>query len=197
MQQKEVPFNYFYRQWLEAYDRLLNNEMENILDNLNLENVCREMDNFELTFLTRDKISREQKIKSLESALWEVCMYYVALSNSSCPKESNDAVDFVNYILKNLTTNPYRDSFLFSLEFISQNILLELGKGYPILMQQNSEDEEKQCIVTLDTNNCLDQIETVNMTLEEQASTIFKICNMESRGLQGPMPNVLIRKREF
>lgn len=66
--------------------------------------------------------------------LFDICADYVALTDSFIEVFPKDTLEFVSLILDTIQENPYKESFLFSLQFIYQNYLDCLEKGNPILM---------------------------------------------------------------
>ena len=189
MNEKQIPFNYFYIMFQEQFrKKVFEFELNKIGDSANIINEI-----FDINVAT--DIPNNERINIYNEILHEVCCNYVALSNSSIDIFPSDSFQFVDLILENIHDNQYKDSFLLSLQFIYQEYFISLGHGYPILMSCENDNVESLLNVTLNRYHQITQFESTNMNFIEQDKLLTKILIMEKEKQLGPIPKVFIHSR--
>lgn len=186
MESLEIPFNYFYK--------IFNDENRKAYFELKQKRISETSEDLDNIF--DSLLLKEEMLSIYNKTLYNICTNYVSISNSSIDIFSKDTLEFVDLILDTMHDNPYKESFLTSLQFIYQNYFDCLGKGCPILMSSENNEIESSFLVTLDSHNEITQFEAINMEFIEQDKTMTKLLTMEINKQQGPLPKVLyyIRK---
>ena len=189
MQETKIPFNYFYIMFQEQFrKKVFEFELNKLGDSANIINEI-----FNIGVVT--DIPNNECINIYNEILHEVCCNYVTLSNSSIDVLPSDSFEFIDLILENIHDNPYKDSFLISLQFIYQEYFVSLGHEYPVLMSCENNDIDSSLKVTLNKEHKITQFESTNMDFIEQDKLLTKILIMEKENQVGPIPKVLINKR--
>jgi len=189
MENKQVPFNYFYLIFQEKFrKKVFEFELNKIGDCANIINEIFDID-------VATDISNNECINIYDEILHEVCCDYIALSNSSIDIFPSDSFEFVNLVLDTIEENPYKDSFLLSFKFIYQEYFISLGHGYPILMSCEDDTVQPSLKVTLNRQHQITQFESTNMNMIEQDKLLTKLLVMEKQHQIGPIPKVLVHIR--
>lgn len=186
MKQKEIAFNYFYKIFVDKYYQKISEweQKENV--------ISTEIFYFE----NRTMIPKEEQLSIYQQCLFDICVEYVALSDAPIDILPKDPFSFIELILNTLHENPYQHSFLQSLQFIYQEYLSCLGKGWPLLMMSIDTTLEPSLEVVLDSHYKINSFVFSNMELIERDQILNKMISMENRNQIGPVPKVhfLIRK---
>lgn len=190
MQNNKIKHNYFYT----MFQDIVRNEIIELERNRIGETAYNLSEIFD--FYTNNKISKEDKINLYNKSLFDVCTNYVSLSNSSIDIYPNDSLEFIELILGNIHDNPYKESFLMSLQFIYNDYLGTLGKGIPTLISSESDNENSYFKITLNSRYKLNEFEAVNMDMLEEDEIITNILKLELNNQIGPVNKVkyIIRK---
>ncbi len=117
-----------------------------------------------------------------DKSLYYVCTYYMTLSDSEIkvlPKDSFELLECILEELEKRNDREYKNSFLFSLEFIYQKYLEILNVGRPTLTSEENDNKDKFLKVTLDSKYKIMGFESVNMDLLEQVKIMKKLVLME------------------
>ena len=137
--------------------------------------------------------SSKEKLMACDKSLYYVCTYYMILSDSEIkvlPKDSFELLECILEELEKRNDSEYKNSFLFSLEFIYQKYLEILNVGSPILSSEENDNKEKFLKVTLDSKYKIMGFESVNMDLLEQVKIMNKLVVMEYNHQIGPQQKV-------
>lgn len=187
MENKKVPFNYFYVMFQdEFHKKVLEFERNKIGNSAEILN-----DIFNLS----TDISINEKLNIYDQILYEICCNYISLSDAPINVLPSNSLEFVDLILDTMHKNPYKDSFLLSLQFIYQEYFIALGHGYPILMSCEDAAVQTSLKVTLNRQHQITQFESTNMDMIEQDKIMTKILIMEKNKQIGPIPKVLVHVR--
>lgn len=190
METTQIPFNYFYLLFKKIFQKeILELERKKIGKNADILSDI-------FGFYYTESLPKEEKLSIYNKALFEVCTNYVALSNADIDIFPADTLEFVNVILDTIHKNPYRESFLMSLQFIYQDYLECLGKGAPILMITQDPELLSSLKITLDSNYHITEFNAINMEMEEQDKIMTKIISMEKNNKIGPIPKTTFRFRK-
>lgn len=179
--ENEVFFNYFYR--------MFNEKMKNKYQEFYQKRIERIKNN-------SISISIEDLIEFYNNVLFEVCINYIQLANPKIDVIPNNIFEVIYQILDTINENEYKESFLTSLQFIYQDYLNNIGRGYPILMKSNDCTYNPRLEITVDSEDKLIQLESVNMNIIEEDILMTKLMEMEVNHKQGPLPKVLYRIRK-
>lgn len=181
---QNIPFNYFYiifktnykKEWLETQKQRIS-------------------ENNKQTGITIG-VTKAQQLSIYNKLLLEICSDYVSLSNAPIDIFPSDVFEFVNLVLETMHENPYKESFLESLQFIYQDYLECLEKGFPLLFSSETEEEISYMEVTLDSAYHIMQFDSINMDVFEQDKIMNKFVAMESKNQIGPHEKVRIHVRK-
>lgn len=184
MDTKQIPFNYFYKMFIDENRKTILEKMWNKIVE----------DDYELCDIF--SVSNEELLKNYNKSLWNVCMNYISLADSKIIVLPQNAIEFVNSILDEIEENKYKESFLMSLQFIYQQYFESLDLGSPILMSSDDEVSPSYFKITLDSQYKISNFDSTNMNLLEQTKTMTKVLTMASEHQQGPIPKTVycIRK---
>lgn len=189
MENKQIPFNYFYQMFQEKFrKKVFEFELNKIGDCANAINEIFDID-------VATDISNNECINIYDEILYEICCDYMTLSNSSIDIFPSNSFEFVNLILDTIEENPYKDSFLLSLQFIYQDYFDCLGKGRPMLMSSDNSRSISSLQITLDSHYKIVNFDATNMDMIEQNKIMTKILVMEKQQQIGPIPKVLTHIR--
>lgn len=143
--------------------------------------------------------SGEERLSIYDETVYDICMTYLSLSKSSIDVLPTTTLELLDMILSEaMFDNPYRESFLLSLQFIYQEYFEALGKGSPTLMSSFEKDKQPSLEITLDSRNQITQFDSTNMDSLEQTKTMTKILSLERERKLGPIPNVTFQiRRDF
>lgn len=190
MQENKVKDDYFYTMFQDIVrNGIIELERSRVGDNVyDLSEI--------FDFYTYNQISKEEKLELYNKGLFEICSNYVSLSDYLIDVHANNSLEFVDLILETIHENPYKESFLMSLEFIYRDYLETLGKGFPILMSYETEKEDSYFKITLNSQYKLNQFESVNMDILQEDKIITNILKLELNNQIGPINKVkyIIRK---
>lgn len=183
-------FNYFYQMFInELHKNILEINQTRIK-----ETNGEPSDIFDI--YSTINMSKEEQLSIYNKTLFNVCSNYVTLSNASIYIFPADFLEFVYLILDTIHENPYKESFLLSLQFIYQDYFSCLEKGRPILISCEDAESLSSFQVNLDSRYQIMNFETNNMNLLEQDKIMTKIIAMEKENKLGPIPKVLLRVRK-
>lgn len=183
----KVDFNYFYLMFLQKFQEYLFLNTKNKISIKDLE------EEESLFFLSNYYSSSKEKLMACDKSLYYVCTYYMTLSDSEIkvlPKDSFELLECILEELEKRNDREYKNSFLFSLEFIYQKYLEILNVGSPILSSEENDNKEKFLKVTLDLKYKIMGFESVNMDLLEQVKIMNKLVVMEYNHQIGPQQKV-------
>lgn len=189
--EEEVEFNYFHRMFRQEYQKILSDNMKN--------KIAVEEDEMEqeLFLMFPDQYStKEEKLDAYDRSLFHVCTNYISLSNSNMDVFPNNPFEFVVDILEEIEYNPYKYSFLTSLQFIYQEYLHCLEVGSPILGCSGEDSLESYMKITLDSRYQISQFDCINMDLLEQTKTMTEFVIMQKNKQIGPLPKVKYHYRK-
>lgn len=189
--QEEVEFNYFYQMFREENRRILLNSLK---DKISSEEVEIEQEFF-LMFPNQYSTEKE-KLNAYDRSLFHVCTNYISLSNSNIDVFPNNPFEFVVGILDEIEYNPYKYSFLMSLQFIYQEYLHCLEVGSPILGSSGKDSLESYMEITLDSRYQILQFDCINRNLLEQTKTMTEFVIMQKNKQIGPLPKVKYKYRK-
>ena len=128
--------------------------------------------------------------------LYQLCTNYVALTDLDIELYPQNVFEFVDLILNNLKENKYKESFVYSLQFIYADYLDYLGKGRPVLKSCESNDSNEYMEIVLDHNYKILDFDSTNLNGTEQSILINKLVMMELNKEIGPLPKVFTRVRK-
>lgn len=183
----KVDFNYFYLMFLQKFQEYL------FLNTKNKISIKDSEEEESLFFLSNYYSSSKEKLMACDKSLYYVCTYYMTLSDSEIkvlPKDSFELLECILEELEKRNDREYKNSFLFSLEFIYQKYLEILNVGSPILSSEENDNKEKLLKVTLDSKYKIMGFESVNMDLLEQVKIMNKLVVMEYNHQIGPQQKV-------
>jgi len=189
MQNEKIIFRYFY----DMFQDIVRKEIIE-LERTKIGDAAYDLSEI-FDFYTNTQISKEEKLDLYNKGLFEICSNYVSLSDSSIDVPNN-SIEFVDLILDNIHENPYKESFLMSLQFIYRDYLGTLEKGVPTLMSSEIEKEESYFKIILDSRSQILDFDAVNMDMIEQNKIITNILKLELKNQIGPINKVkyIIRK---
>ncbi len=186
----EISFRYFYEMFKEEFRKnVAKLEMERI-GKEEYDDLSEIFDMYITASLTK-----EERISIYDQILFEVCASYVSLSEADITIYPKNSFEFLQLILNNMHKNPYKESFLLSMQFIFQDYFKYLEKGCPMLFS-SSENGSPNLQITLDSQNKIAQFDSVDMDLEEQDTTMLGVLMLEKNHQIGPVPNVKYRYRK-
>lgn len=188
MESNQIIFNYFY----QLFTQKLNQKMLEIKNKRIYEN-NDEVDMFDLLFTP---ITKEEKLTIYNEALFDICSDYVTLSGSCIDVYPKNILEFVDLILNTIHENPYKESFLFSLQFIYQAYFECLEVGYPTLMYSADDNSIPYLKVTLDSRYQIMDFDAVNLDTLEQNKLVTKFLMMEMNNQIGPIPQIVYHLRK-
>lgn len=181
LKEREIEFNYFYKMFREEYRKnIVNTRKEKQLNDCNA-------DLLEILTMTYTK---GETLQLYENSLFQVCVNYLSLADSSMNILPNNSLEFVAEILNEIEENPYQKSFLSSLQFIFQDYFECLEIGRPILFSSEEDSNDSHMEMVLDSQYKIAQFETTNMDLLEQTKTMTKVLILESHRQLGPISKV-------
>lgn len=190
MNSNQIPFNYFYQIFKNEYRQIIlkkeRDKIGKIADYLN--------EIFD--FYGSISLGKNDQLSIYNQILFDICANYISLSNSLIDVYPANTLEFVELILNTIQENPYKESFLLSLQFIYQDYLACLGKGSPILMSSEDSNSLASFQITLNSSNQIVDFDAVNMDLIDQDKVMTKIIAMESNQQLGPIPQVRYRLRK-
>ena len=182
----KVDFNYFYLMFLQKFQEYLFLNTKNKIS-------IKDLEEESLSLLSNYYSSSKEKLMACDKSLYYVCTYYMILSDSEIkvlPKDSFELLECILEELEKRNDSEYKNSFLFSLEFIYQKYLEILNVGSPILSSEENDNKEKFLKVTLDSKYKIMGFESVNMDLLEQVKIMNKLVVMEYNHQIGPQQKV-------
>ena len=151
----------------------------------------------ELYFMFPEQYStREEKLEVYDRSLFHVCANYITLSNSKMDVFPNNSFEFVLDILNEIEYNPYKYSFLLSLQFIYQDYLNKLEVGRPYLSQSSKDLGDSYMTVMLDSQYQILQFDSINMNLIEQTKMMTKFVMMQKNKELGPIQKIKYQYRK-
>ena len=162
----KVDFNYFYLMFLQKFQEYLFLNTKNKIS-------IKDLEEESLFLLSNYYSSSKEKLMACDKSLYYVCTYYMTLSDSEIkvlPKDSFELLECILEELEKRNDSEYKNSFLFSLEFIYQKYLEILNVGSPILSSEENDN--------------------VNMVLLEQLKIMNKLVVMEYNHQIGPQQKV-------
>lgn len=181
LKEREIEFNYFYKMFREEYRKnIVKTRREKQLNDCN--------DGL-LEILTMT-YTKGEILQLYENSLFQVCVNYLSLADSSMNILPNNSLEFVTEILNEIEENPYQKSFLASLQFIFQDYFECLEIGRPILFSSEEDSNDSYMEMVLDSQYKITQFETMNMDLLEQTKTMTKVLILESHRQLGPISKV-------
>ncbi len=183
---EKVDFNYFYLMFLQKFQEYLFLNTKNKIS-------IKDLEEESLFLLSNYYSSSKEKLMACDKSLYYVCTYYMTLSDSEIkvlPKDSFELLECILEELEKRNDSEYKNSFLFSLEFIYQKYLEILNVGSPILSSEENDNKEKFLKVTLDLKYKIMGFESVNMDLLEQVKIMNKLVVMEYNHQIGPQQKV-------
>lgn len=193
MENSEIHINYFYRVFQSETQKLfLEKELKTISDKPNNTDI---EDLIYYAYVNNNNPSKN-KIDIYNQVLYKICEDYVILSNSNLTVYPSNVFEFVDLLLDTIQENPYKESFLCSLQFIYQCYLECLGKGYPLLMSSKDDSKKSGMEVVLNSGYEILQFEAINLDAIEQDKIINKMVMMECNNEIGPLPKVAMRVRK-
>lgn len=189
MPNDQIPFNYFYELLKQINRKKIKEyyEKESEYD----EELWKYFDIY-----NTPTIKNEKRIQFLEESLFEICTIYIPLANSKMMIYPNNPYEFIDWILKSMEKNPYRKSFLQSIQFIYQDFFETLEKGRPMLFSSKDSLQEKKFQITLDSCYQITEFESINLNLIEQALIMNKLVLQMKKEELGPVPYVRMRYRK-
>lgn len=180
MNSNAIPFNYFYRECSQKYQKIV------------LERQAQ---------LLKDGIKSyyvyliEEKMPMMEKAIMEVCIDYIRICDLGIELLPKNVFELLLFILEQSKPTTYQQSFLFSIDLICADYLEMIGAGRPVLSSSNKKSDEKYCEVTLNKENKIMDLTTINLNPLEETKIIVKMCMLIKNKEQGPLPLVKYRKR--
>jgi len=189
MYNQEIPFNYFYRMFQEINREKIKQYL------IEQNNYDEELYNC-FDIYNAPEIGKKKQIEFLEESLFDICATYIPVSKSPLTIYPNNPYEFVSLILDTMEKNPYRKSFLESIQFIYQDLFRTLEKGTLMLFSSREASKPKEFLVTLDKKFQITEFEAINMNLKEQAITMNKLLLQMKKGELGPLPLVRTRYRK-
>lgn len=120
------------------------------------------------------------------NAMNDMCIEYFNESDSNISVIPDDTFELVDYILNEKIESPYKDDFIFSLNFVHQYYLDLFNKGRPSYSSSNDDKEPEELSVVLDLNNKIMSIESVNLSQEESIEIIMGMFRMDYNNQLGP-----------
>ena len=190
MESLQIPFSYFYGMFQEQFRKNVWQQ-----ERRKIGETADELDDMIDFFLAID-MSTEEQLALYDQSFMEVCTNYVSTTDAPIDVIPTDPFEFTDLILDTMQENVYKESFLFSLQFIYQNYLECLGKGSPTLMECEDNESISHLQITLDSHYQIVQFESVNMDLLEQDKLMTKVVSMEKNQQLGPYPKVLLKARK-
>ncbi len=187
MTKEEIPFNYFHKLFINKCKEIQLEEEKNKIGDL-----AKWMDSF-LLFSTE----RKELIPIYEKALYRICEDYVSLSNANVNVYPKETKEFIKLILETIDENPYKESYLISLQFIYCDYINILGQGAPILKSCKKEEVIPNLEITLDQDNKITDFEGINIDLLEENKIMTEFIFMQKNGVQGPLQKIHYKKRNF
>lgn len=184
MQKDKIKFNYFYI----MFQDIVRKEIVELEKNKIGDTAYDLSEIFD--FYSNNQITKEEKLNLYNKGLFEVCSNYVSLSNSIIDVYPNNSLEFVDLILDTIHENPYKESFLISLQFIYNDYFGTLRKGIPTLMSSETEKEDSYFQITFDSRYKLNEFESVNMDMVEQNKIITNLLKLELNNQIGPVNKV-------
>ena len=128
-------------------------------------------------------------------AINDTCMEYLNESDSNISVIPNDTFEFIDYILEEDIESIYKDNFIFSLNFIYQDYLNLLNKGYPYFESSIDDSGMSEYIMVLNSENEIIKFESIGLKEEEQAKIITSMFRMDYNNQLGPYhPKVHMKK---
>lgn len=182
----KVDFNYFYLMFLQKFQEYLFFNTKNKIS-------IKDLEEESLFLLSNYYSSSKEKLMACDKSLYYVCTYYMILSDSEIKVLPKDSFELLECILEELEKRndlEYKNSFLFSLEFIYRKYLEILNVGSPILSSEENDNKEKFIKVTLDSKYKIMGFESVNLDLLEQVKIMNKLVVMEYNHQIGPQQKV-------
>ena len=186
----QISFNYFYQEFQDKYRQEILK-----IKQTRISQAEDELDDIFPLFMT-EPISKTEMLVTYNKILYDICIDYVTLSDASINVFPKDTLEFVDLILDTIYENPYKESFLISLQFIYQNYFDCLEKGCPVLMSSEDPNSPSSLEITLDSHYQITQFDATNMDLVEQDKIMTKILSMEINKQIGPIPKVLYHIRK-
>ena len=188
MESNQILFNYFYRIFQDKFQiKMLE---------INKKRISTGDDELDIFDYFTMPITKEENLSIYNEVLFDICSDYVDLSESSIDVFPKDTLEFVDLILNTIHENPYKESFLFSLQFIYQAYFECLEVGRPLLVYSTDEASIPYLQVTLDSRYKIMDFSAVNLDMLEQNKIITKLLSMEISNQVGPIPKVVYRIRK-
>lgn len=189
MNKDEIHISYFYRMFQKKYCEKLYN--------INKSRIKDDIDDDIFECLNSESLSIDEQLSIYNESLVDICTEYITISNSNISIISNNQFELIDEILEENHNNPYKKSFLYSLQFIYRDYFNLLQIGDPILSASEDETYSSAFIMTLDSQYKIMEFEAVNMDLEEETkimSDIFKVNYNHQLGPYHPKVNIKVRK---
>jgi len=192
MEETKLHINYFYRMFQEETRQLI---LEKELKTIGVDNDC-DLEEFLIETCMNDNLAIEIRIEIYNKVLYKLCAEYVVLAGLDIDVYPQSVFEFVDIILEDLKENKYKESFVYSLQFIYADYLDYLGKGRPILKSSETDDLEKYMEIVLNHNYKILDFDSLNLSGVEQSKLINKLVMMELKKEIGPLPKVITRVRK-
>lgn len=129
------------------------------------------------------------------NAMNDMCMEYLNESDSNINVIPDDTFELVDYILNEEIESPYKDNFIFSLNFVHQYYLDFFGKGSPSYRSSEDDTGVSELLMEIDHKNQINSFESVNLSKEETAKIIMGMFRMDYNNQLGPYhPKVHMKK---
>lgn len=189
MDRDKIQISYFYRMFQQKYCEKLYN--------INKSKIKNDIDDDIFEFLNPEYLDIDEQLSIYNESLVDICTEYITISNSNISIISNNQLELIDEILEENYDNPYKESFLHSLQFIYRDYFNLLHIGNPILSASMDETYSSALIMTLDSKYKIIEFEAVNMDLEEETkimSDIFKMKYNHQVGPYHPKVNIKVRK---
>lgn len=187
--EEKAKFNYFHGMFIK-------NNQKNLLENMK-NRIAEDEDDLEFMLMFPAFYStKEEMLDAYNKSLFYVCEKYISLSNSKMSLFPNDPFEFVVDILDEIEENPYKDSFLSSLQFIYQDYLNCLEVGSPSLGSSGNKSKESYMEITLNKQYQITNFECINMSLLEQTKTMTEFVIMQNKQQIGPPHKVKYHYRK-
>lgn len=187
--EEKVEFNHFHGMFLKKDQKILSENMEN--KSIEDEDDREFMVMFPMLFSKKEEV-----LDAYNKSLFHVCENYISLSNSKMDIFPNNTFEFVLDILDGIEYNPYRYSFLMSLQFIYQDYLGCLEVGGPSLRSSEKKSQDSYMEITFNKQYQITDFECVNMSLLEQTKTMTEFVMMQNNQQIGPLQKVKYHYRK-
>lgn len=189
--QEEIEFNYFHQMFRKENQKKFWNIIRNKISSQE-----DEMEQELMLIFPEQYLNKEEKLEVYDRSLFHVCANYIRLSDSKMDVSTNNTFEFVLDILDEIEYNPYKYSFLVSLQFIYQEYLDTLAVGRPSLFQHTKDIQESYMEIMMDSLYQILQFDCINMNLLDQTKTMTKFVMMQKNQELGPLHKVKYHYRK-